>query len=254
MVVQDSFARVQLAWWSRDGNWPSTVVQSLPLGNNTQAGILRMDRSETMGWAEEGTVCAKVPRNDRVGFARRTKRYFAVQEQKPHKGVLIFLNLDSSYFLSCSIIFSPVTSEGISVHHFLDILHSFSYASFPRMYTEFFYCTCILSHFTENWRQTGKIGKTRNSGHFLKLPWMWLSSRFDFCFWFIVLSRQTLSGLPWVSYLSLDQSPWQGVATHIEGVYHRQVVIWVLLTCISFNPQSSSNVGINVISISHRRE
>lgn len=53
---------------------------------------------------------AKTLRNGRVAFVRRTKSYLAIQDLKPHKHVLIFLNLDSSYFLSWSVIFSPVAS------------------------------------------------------------------------------------------------------------------------------------------------
>lgn len=52
----------------------------------------------------------KILKNGRVAFVRRTKSYLAIQDLKPHKRVLIFLNLYSSYFLSCSVIFSPVAS------------------------------------------------------------------------------------------------------------------------------------------------
>lgn len=56
------------------------MVQSLPIGNNAQAEILRMGRSERMGQAEERTGCLKALRDGRLGFVRRTKRYIDIGE------------------------------------------------------------------------------------------------------------------------------------------------------------------------------
>lgn len=92
-----------------------------------------------------------------------------MKEQKLHKHVLVFLIRNSSCFLSCSVNFSPVTSEGISIHRFSDTLESF-----PEMHTESL-IERMSSHFTEKWGQARRIGKTRNSGAevqgpFVKLP------------------------------------------------------------------------------------